>query len=71
MENLEDTIAVTSNIGAKAGLGNHLHDQIHSDSSFGYTELALRYWLFEDNAQRAMQTKDPLYMPFGEYKAQY
>jgi hypothetical protein len=31
----------------------------------------LKYWLFEDNAQKAMPTKDPLYMTFGEYKAQY
>ena len=55
----------------REGLSNHLHDQIHSDRNFGFTELALKYWLFEDNGQKAMPTKDPLYMTFGEYKAQY
>lgn len=58
-------------MGPREGLANHLHDQIHSERKFGLTELALKYWLFEDNGQKAMPTEDPLYMTFGEYKAQY
>jgi hypothetical protein len=71
VENLDDIVGVALNMGPREGLANHLHDQIHHERKFGFTELALKYWLFEDNAQKAMPTKDPLYMTFGEYKAQY
>ena len=71
VENLDDVVAVALNMVPKEGFANHLHDQIHSDREFGLTELALKYWLFEDNGMKAVPTKDPLYMTFGEYKAQY
>jgi len=71
VENLDDIVGLAMNMVPKDGIYNHVHDQIHCDRKFGYTELALKYWLFEDAADKAMQTKDPLYTTFAEYKAQY
>jgi oxalate decarboxylase/phosphoglucose isomerase-like protein (cupin superfamily) len=71
VENLDDIVGIALNLAPRDGLANHLHDQIHGERKFGYTELALKYWLFADNARQAMVTKDPLYMDFGEYEAQY
>jgi oxalate decarboxylase/phosphoglucose isomerase-like protein (cupin superfamily) len=71
VENLDDIVGIALNMAPRDGLANHLHDQIHGERRFGYTELALKYWLFADNARQAMVTRNPLYMDFGEYKAQY
>ena len=64
-------MGVALNLSPQDAFVRHLHDQIHSVRKFGYTELALKYWLFEDNADTPMKSKDPLYMTFAEYKAQY
>ncbi|CAB9514273.1 HSPB1-associated protein 1 [Seminavis robusta] len=71
VENLDDIVGVALNMAPRDGLASHVHNQIHDDRYFGFTELALKYWLFEDNARKPIATKDPLYATFAEYKAQY
>ena len=70
VENLEDTVGISLNFSPRDAFARHLHDQIHHDREFGYSELAMKYMLFEENAENAMPTKDPLYMTFAEYKGQ-
>ncbi len=70
VENLEDIVGIALNLGPRDGIARHLHDHIHLTRQFGDIELAIKYILFEDNADRPMPTKDPLYMTFAEYHAQ-
>jgi hypothetical protein len=70
VENLDDIIGISLNLVPRDAFPRHLHDQIHCDQEFGYSELAMKYMLFEDNADYPMTTKDPLYMTFAEYKGQ-
>ena len=70
VENLEDTIGIALNLSPRDAFARHLHDQIHLDRQFGYSELAMKYMLFQENAENPMPTKDPLYMTFAEYKGQ-
>jgi len=71
VENLEDIVGIALNLVPRDAFSRHLHDQIHNDREFGYSELAMKYMLFEENASNTMPTKDPLYMTFAEYKGQW
>ena len=70
-ENLEDIVGIALNLTPRDAFASHLHDQIHFERGFGYSELALKYWLFEDNADLPITGKDSLYMTFAEYKGQF
>ena len=72
MENLEDVVEIGMVFFPReAAFGPHLHHQIHKEREFGFTELALRYKLFDDNADKpARGSSDSLYMTLLEYKSQ-
>lgn len=70
VENLEDIVGIALNLGPRDVLTRYLHDRIHLTRRFGDFELALKYLLFEDNADSPMPTKDRLYMTYAEYRDQ-
>lgn len=70
VENLDDIVGIALNLIPRDAMGRHLHNQIHYTRHFGHSELALKYLLFDDNAEQLTPTKDPLYATFAEYKAQ-
>ena len=69
VENLEDTVGIAMNLVPREGVADHLHHQVHR-AEFGVFDLAMNYLLFEDHADQLVDTKDPIYTTFGEYKSQ-
>ncbi|CAB9514278.1 JmjC domain, hydroxylase [Seminavis robusta] len=70
--NLEDTIGVALNLVSLDAFADHLHNQIHADRDFAEVDLALRYWLFDDDAELPIErsSDDFLYTSFAHYKGQ-
>ncbi|CAB9519225.1 JmjC domain, hydroxylase [Seminavis robusta] len=69
VENLDDTVGLAMNLVPRDGIANHLHEQIQS-TGFSTVDLVMTYLMFEDNADKPVDTKDPLYTTWAEYKAQ-
>lgn len=70
VENLEDIVGLAMNIVPREGIANHLHTLIQSDMEFDRFAVTMEYILFDDNAENPIETMDPLYATFAEYKAQ-
>jgi len=78
VENLDDgkdlNVGIAMNVlPHEVAFGAHLHEQIHLAREFGYTELALKYKLFEESADQpatSSNSDSPLYMTLADFKAQ-
>jgi len=72
VENLEDTVGLSFNIIPRAGVYRSIHSQIHDGQEFDQLDMMLRYLMFEQQEDQELfaETKHPLYMTLGEFRAQ-